>query len=108
MHEKDHSRVHYVYVVIRKLDTKILGQIILHNGVVDQSISTCITTILCAKELWSGHKLSYNRLKTFGCEAYSHVPKELCAKLAPKARRCIIIGYGQDGQFGYCLWDLES
>ena len=46
------------------------------------------------EELWSGHKLSYDRLKTFGCEAYAHVPKELRAKLDPRARKCIFIDYG--------------
>ena len=60
------------------------------------------------EELRFGHKLSYDRLKTFGCEADAHVLKDLHAKLDPKARRCIFIGYGLDGLFGYCLWDLES
>ncbi|MCO5570902.1 hypothetical protein L7F22_024632 [Adiantum nelumboides] len=59
-------------------------------------------------ELWSGHKLSYEKLRTFGCKAYAHVPKELRAKLDPKFRKCIFISYGVDGQFGYRLWDLES
>lgn len=31
------------------------------------------------EELWSGHKLSYDKLRTFGCEAYAHVPIELRA-----------------------------
>ena len=60
------------------------------------------------EELWSGHPVSYQRLRTFGCEAYAHVPKELRAKLDPKSRKCIFVGYGMDGQFGYRLWDPES
>ena len=60
------------------------------------------------KEVWSRHPVSYERLRTFGCEAYAHVPKELCAKLDPKSCKCIFIGYGMDGQFGYCLRDPES
>lgn len=52
--------------------------------------------------------MSYQRLKTFGYEAYVHVPKELRAKLDPKSRKCIFIGYGMDGQFGYHLWDPQS
>ena len=64
-------------------------------------ISKCVRS-------WSGHPVSYHRLKTFGCEAYAHVPKELCAKLDPKSRNCFFIGYGIDGQFGYCLRNPES
>ena len=55
------------------------------------------------KELWSGYKLSNDRLRAFGCEAYAHVPKELCAKLDPRSKNCIFIGYGRDDQFGYFL-----
>ena len=33
------------------------------------------------EELWTGHILSYDRLRAFCCEAYVHVPKELCSKL---------------------------
>ena len=43
------------------------------------------------EELWSGHSVSYQRLETFGCEAYAHVPKELRAKLDPKSCKCIFI-----------------
>lgn len=61
------------------------------------------------KELWKKHPLSYHRLKTFGCEAYAHVPKKLHAKLNPKSQKCIFIGYGLlDGQFGYHPWNPES
>lgn len=49
------------------------------------------------EELWSRHPVSYQRLRTFGCEAYAHMPKELCAKLDPKSRKYIFIGYGMDG-----------
>lgn len=52
------------------------------------------------QKLWSGHKVTYDKLPTFGCEAYVHVPKELRAKLAPKSCKCILVGYGLDGQFG--------
>ena len=52
--------------------------------------------------------MSYDQLRTFGCEAYVHVPRELHAKLDPKSHKFIFIGYGLDGQFGYHLWDLES
>ena len=59
-------------------------------------------------ELWSGKKPNYDRLRVFGCEAYSHVPKELRHKLDPKSHKCIFIGYGVDGEMGYRLWHPES
>lgn len=60
------------------------------------------------EELWTKHLVFCHRLETFGCEAYAHVSKELHAKLDPKSQKCIFVGYGLDGQFGYCLWDPES
>ena len=44
----------------------------------------------------------------FGCEAYAHVPKQLCRKLDPKSHKCIFIGYGADGEMGYRLWHPDS
>ena len=41
-------------------------------------------------------------------EAYAHIPKELRGKLDPKSRKCIFIGYGQEGEFGYRLYDPQS
>ena len=43
------------------------------------------------KELWTGHRLSYDRLRTFGYEAYIHVPKELCSKLDLRSQKCIFV-----------------
>ena len=60
------------------------------------------------EELWSQHKVSYDRLRIFGCIAYAHIPKELRSKLEPKSRKCIFIGYGQEGEFGYHLYDPQS
>ena len=39
----------------------------------------CTVIVRVPEELWSRHPVSYHRLKTFGCEAYAHVPKELHA-----------------------------
>ena len=46
------------------------------------------------KKAWTGRKLSYKQLRTFGCEAYAHVPKDLRAKLDFKLKKCIFVGYG--------------
>ena len=58
--------------------------------------------------LWSGKEPSYDRLRIFGCEAYAFIPREKRTKLAPHATKCIFIGYGTDGEFGYRLWELEN
>lgn len=49
------------------------------------------------EELWSGHSLSYDKLRMFGCEAYMHVSRELRANLDTKSHKCIFVGYGLDG-----------
>ena len=46
------------------------------------------------EEAGSGKKSSYNHLHIFGCEAYSHVPKELRKKLDLRTRKCIFMTYG--------------
>ncbi|RYA47095.1 hypothetical protein DD606_23800, partial [Enterobacter cloacae complex sp. GF14B] len=58
--------------------------------------------------VWSGKMPSYKHLRVFGCEAYTHVPKEFRNKLEPKSRKCIFLGYGNSGEMGYRLWDPES
>ena len=37
-----------------------------------------------------------SHLRTFGCEAWAHVPESLRDNLGSKGRRCIFLGYGQD------------
>ena len=44
----------------------------------------------------------------FGCKAYVHVPRDKCSKLEPKSKKCIFMGYGENGEMGYRLWDLEA
>ena len=56
-----------------------------------------------AQELWTGKTPHYAHLRVFGCEAYVHVPKTLRKKLDYKCRKCIFLGYGINGQFGYRL-----
>ena len=57
--------------------------------------------------LWSRQTPWYDRLRIFGCEEYMSAPKGNRQKLAPRSTKCIFLGYGTDGQFGYQLWDLE-
>ena len=108
MNEHDYLRENCVHGFTRKFDTRFLGQSSIHNNLFNQLFTTCIIGLKVPEELWLGHNISYDRLCTFGYEAYAHVPKELHAKLDSKSQNCIFIGYGLDGHFGYQLWDLES
>ena len=58
-------------------------------------------------ETWTGTKVNYSFLKTFGCEAFVHVDKENRTKLDAKSHKCTFIGYGID-DYGYRLWDFEN
>ena len=58
--------------------------------------------------LWFGREPTYDRLRIFGCEAYTFIPREKRTKLAPQSMKCTFLGYGTDGEFVYRLWDLEN
>ena len=45
------------------------------------------------KEAWIGKKMSYSFLKTFDCEAFSHIDFENRAKLEAKPKKCVFVGY---------------
>ena len=45
-------------------------------------------------ELLYGKPPIYTHLRAFGCEAFSHVPKEKQSKLDNKAVKCVCIDYG--------------
>ena len=57
--------------------------------------------------LQSGKQPNYDRLHIFRCEAYAHIPRENQTNLPPLSRKCIFLGYGTDGNFGFRLWDPE-
>ncbi|MCO5554619.1 hypothetical protein L7F22_008151 [Adiantum nelumboides] len=70
--------------------------------IVNQSLSTPLNFKI-PQEMWTTKKPNYNRLRVFGCEVFSHIPKDLRKKLDPKSHKCIFIGYGVDGEMGYHL-----
>ena len=45
-------------------------------------------------EAWYGDKPKVEHLRVFGCDAYSHIPKDERSKFDSKARKCILLGYG--------------
>ncbi len=55
-------------------------------------------------EAWMGEKPRVDHLRTFGCAAYAHVAKDERHNLDPKARKCILLGYGTETK-GYRLYD---
>ena len=55
-------------------------------------------------EALTGEKPNVGNLRTFGCIAYAHIPKDERHKLDPKARKCVFLGYGVDTK-GYRLYD---
>lgn len=55
-------------------------------------------------EAWYGEKPKVEKLRVFGCDAYSHIPKDERSKFDSKARKCILLGYGQETK-GYRLFD---
>ena len=55
-------------------------------------------------EAWTGKKPSVSHLRVFGCKAFAHVPKDERGKLDSKAKKCILVGYGEETK-GYRLYD---
>jgi len=59
------------------------------------------------EEAWTGKKVNYSFLKTFGYEAFVHINKENRTKLEAKSKKSTFIGYGVN-DFGYRLYDYEN
>ncbi|RXN36740.1 Retrovirus-related Pol poly from transposon TNT 1-94 [Labeo rohita] len=57
-------------------------------------------------EAWTGEKPTVDHLRIFGCTVYAHVPKDERKKLDPKAKKCILLGYGTETK-GYRLYDSK-
>ena len=45
------------------------------------------------EEAWTGKKVNYSFLRTFGCEAFVHIDKENKTKLEDKSKKCTFIRY---------------
>lgn len=52
-------------------------------------------------EAWYGQKPKVDHLRVFGCDAYTHVPKDEWGKLD---RKCVLLGYSKMTK-GYRLYD---
>ncbi|KAK9209952.1 hypothetical protein WN944_002321 [Citrus x changshan-huyou] len=71
--------------------------------IVNRSPSTTIR-LKTAMEMWTGKPADYFYLHAFGCLVYVMYNAQERAKLDPKSRRCIFLGYA-DGVKRYHLWD---
>ena len=58
-------------------------------------------------EAWHNEKPGVDHIHVFGCEVYVHIPKDEQHKLYSKAKKCILLGYGEETK-GYRLYDVEN
>ena len=59
------------------------------------------------EEAWTGKNVSYSFLKTFSCEAFSHIDFENRTKVEAKSKKYVFVGYDIN-EFGYRLWNFEN
>ena len=78
-----------------------------HSCLLDQQGTSVPLGFKIPEEVWTGKKLKYSHLRTFGCTAYVHVDPEKRDKLDAKVVKCYFIGYGSD-LFGYRFWDDKN
>ncbi|UYV79406.1 hypothetical protein LAZ67_17002496, partial [Cordylochernes scorpioides] len=70
-------------------------------------LNRCTTKVLgnsTPYEIWYKRKPSILHLKTFGCNAYVHIPKDNRKKLHKKSIRTFFVGYTETNK-NYRMWD---
>ncbi|UYV77601.1 hypothetical protein LAZ67_15001684 [Cordylochernes scorpioides] len=70
-------------------------------------LNRCTTKVLgnsTPYEIWYKRKPSILHLKTFGCNAYVHIPKDNRKKLDRKSIRTFFVGYTETNK-NYRMWD---
>lgn len=60
---------------------------------------------LTPAEIWYNRKPNVNNLRIFGTVAYSHVQKDKRNKFDSKVKKCIVVGYTNNG---YRLWNIAE
>ena len=101
MDQPDNSRKIDNNALTRKTKAGILGGSGIDDCILHKSLPSKAIKLQVPQALWSGTQPKYDRLRIFGCEAFTHVPQEKRTKLAPHSRKCIFLGYGTDDNFGY-------
>ena len=75
----------------------------IRNRCISRALDSSDTT---PEELWSGMKPDISHLRIFGCPAYALIqPRD--HKFAPKAEKCIFLGYATNSK-AYRLWNNEK
>lgn len=65
---------------------------------------------LTPNQLWykkSGMKQSVKHMRTWGCDAWVHIPDAYRTKLEAKSAKCIFLGYDESG-IGYRFYNVEK
>lgn len=90
-----------------KLPKDMWGEAILcATYIANRSPTTALPQNVTPAELFYNKKPNLQNLRTFGCIAYYHIPKEkIKGKFDPRGKVCIMIGYTHNG---YRLWDTEE
>jgi hypothetical protein len=50
------------------------------------------------EEAFSGKKPNVENLRIFGCQVYSHIPKDKINKLEPSGKKGIFVGYSDSSK----------
>lgn len=89
-----------------KLDKEFWGEAVLTSVyLTNRTQTSALTDNVTPAELWYGSKPDLNKIRLFGCHAYTHIPKEdRCSKFDARSKKMIFMGYCNNG---YRLWDSE-
>ncbi|KAE8681618.1 putative ribonuclease H protein [Hibiscus syriacus] len=61
-----------------------------------------------AEDVWTGHDVTFDHLRIFGCPAYVHVPADERSKLDAKLKECIFLGYMKGQKKDTTVVDFEQ
>ena len=89
------------------LDASFWGEAVCTAAYIHNRVPTHALGGRTPHEAWSGQKLRVGHMRVFGSLAFAHAPKVGRNKLAPRARRCVFVGYETDAK-AYRLWDVDA
>jgi hypothetical protein len=74
------------------------GEVAITTIYVQNKIPHCILKDMTQEEAFSGKKLNVENLRIFGCQVYSHIPKDKINKLEPSGTKGIFVGYSDSSK----------